>query len=218
MTYQEFISRISDEVRDNAWPEPDTSVTEEQLEIAFAAVQSLATQLPIYTLDKDSATLAGSGAKAGNGYLSYNLPDDLFESRDDLGIYHHTFDSVEHDPSESVPINTLRMVAGNDLYGEDDGLFSINGRDKTLNILSTDSTKDVTLSYVPKPTEPKNTTGSADSYDTLEVPLPDSEIQSLVHAVAAHINGSRLRDGAGAQFQSILSNNYKSILPPQQPE
>lgn len=203
MTYKDLISKVANEVRDRAWPEPEGSVTKEQLDISYAAVLAKATVLPIYKLDKSESTLAGADATVMNGYLSYGLPDDLFVSREDLGVYQHEFDGMAYDVSQSMPINSFRMMADNSFQEGNDGVFSYQGKTRALNILSTDNTKDVELSYASEPQRPTEV-----NYDSEDVPLPEGELQPVIHLIAAHISGSRMRDSAGSQFQSILSRNY----------
>lgn len=203
MNYQELIQHVANEVRDRAWPEPDGAVTQEQLDISYAAVLAKAIILPIYKLEKSSDTLAGSSATQNNGYLSYDLPDDLFVDREDLGVYQHQFDGVSYDVSQSMPINSFRLMADNDFQKGNKGIFSYQGKLGLLNILTTDNTIDVDLSYTPEPERP-----TTSNYDSTDVPLPEGELQPTIHLIASHIAGSRLRDNAGSQFQSILNRNY----------
>lgn len=203
MNYQKLIQHVAKEVRDRAWPEPDGSVMQEQIDISYAAVLAKAIVLPIYKLDKSSATIAGLDATQNNGYLSYDLPDDLFIDREDLGVYQHKFDSVIYDVSQSMPINSFRMMAENSLYAGDSSVFSYEEKTRFLHVLSTDNTQDVELTYTPEPARPTDS-----DYNTTDVPLPKGELQPTIHLIAAHITGSRMRDSAGAQFQSILSRTY----------
>lgn len=209
MTYQEFIAQVNREVRDNAWPDPSSSVTQEQIDISYAAVLAVMIDLPIYELTKKEDTLAGTSATAYNGYLSYGMPTDIFAGREDLGIYYHVFDGVQYDPSQAIPINSLRLNAANTFQSDNIGLFAFDRNGRSLDLLNTDTTKDITLVHVGEPTKP--TTGN---YTSTVVPAPTSAHQRLVNLVAAHIAGSRLRDGAGAQFQSILSNMYNTNSKP----
>lgn len=210
MNYQQLISRVSDEVRDRAWPEPDGSVTQEQIDISYAAVLAKAISLPIFELDRTQGTLQGSSATSYSGYLKHDLPDDIFLGRDDLGVFQHEFDSVQYDPNQAVPLNTLRMLASNSLYSDNDGLFSYDRNSRSLFIVTSDTAKDVTLDYVPEPTKP-----DTNNYDSTDVPLPESELQPTVHMIANHIAGSRMRDSAGAQFQAILGRMYDTKAKPQ---
>lgn len=215
MTYQEAIARLDHELRDEeAWPS-DTSKIDEQINLLYNALLAVARTIPLgrITTLTESDALTGSVAKGtvkrydlGQGSIN---PFDLRYAPElgieDMGIAALRLDSIDYNLFQSVSVPAI-LGAGDGGVQAGRTLFALDFPNDQ--IYATNVT-DFKLYHVPSPTRPQNTSGNADSYDTLAVPLADqNDLQRVIHIVAAHVSGVTIKDTAGAQFQALLEETY----------
>lgn len=200
MTYQDFISLVNREVRDSrAWPN-DTSKLQEQLDLAYVATLSVAIDIPTgrFALSNDSLSGTAIGTSATE---EFDLPADVFDDRDDLGIHNIVINGVPRWPFESIRVDSVLRSGGNP-FADDKDLFSIDlsGRKIFANNATT-----LSLNYIPRPEKPtdQNYTSSGN------YPLKEKDAQRAVHIVAAHLSGVQIRDNASATFHSMLEQTYR---------
>ena len=214
-TYQDLIGRLDHELRDEeAWPN-DTSKIAEQVNLVYNALLAVARTIPLARLTTLTESAALSGVQAKGTVKRYDLgqgsinPFDLRYSPEegvqDMGIAALRLDSVDYNLMQSIGVKAI-LEAGDGGIQSGRTLFALDFPNDQ--IYATNVT-DFKLYHVPNPTRPKTTTGNADSYDTLDVPLADqNDYQRVIHIVAAHVSGVTIRDSAGAQFQSLLEQTY----------
>lgn len=211
MNYDDFIDRVNDKVRtDDEWPESG-SVTQEQVDISYIAALAVASVMPLSAFpsgDFINSELTG-GTTIFKQLVRYDMPDDVFRYRDDLGIASIEINSFEYALSESIPIELLRAKARNELY-KDAVLFSVDTRDRRIVVHAANKTK---LNYLAEFDKPATTDIGTTSY-----PLDGTDAERAASVAATHVLGELRRDNAGAQFQSILSRQYQTRRGQSQPE
>lgn len=211
INYDDIILRLNAELRDEeAWPS-DTTKTAEQINLLYMAALAVAREVSLNRLAlSESSTL--SGTVINGAIKSYALPDDIFDLRwpprrtetmifpGDMGISKLRFDGVDKLLQQAIPVQSLFEIA-NRLLHKSRYLFALDFNGNQIYATNVDDFK---LYYVPKPARP-----TTSNYTTLTWPLQnDSDTQRAVHIVANHVSGVTIKDPAGAQFQSLLSQVY----------
>lgn len=209
MTYKEVITLLGRELLDKrAWPDDATKLVE-QLDLLYAAGLAVGSLLPLSRFTLISAALQDNGVTESP--LSYDLPDDLFTYRDDLGIQRYKFDGKTFYPHQSSAYERVQMMANNSLHEYTLAFIT----DTQAHKLYLSSLCDVSMHYLPlftKPKEQDNATNDDPAfYERMDYPLKDNDARRAIHLVAAHKSGVTIRDNAMAVFHNMLAETYANV-------
>ena len=203
MDYPDIITQLDTEIRDKeAWPD-DTSKLAEQLRLIYAAaiaIMSVDDLAHFQTVDSPALIKVPDFENPAE----YELPDNVFKYREDLGINRAIFETtygvwIQKNITQQQPFETIYDMADNTFHKRNI-LFNIKYPERRMIAIHTNNAK---IRYVPLPERPDTTT-----YETLEYPIDDNDAKRAKHMVAAEVSGKTIRDPALSQFQSILSKTY----------
>lgn len=195
MTYEDFIDYVAEEVDEpKAWPKSG-NLTSREMRYATNAALAIGTEVPLNSFPVSTfSSVTLSSTNMANTLYKYDLPDDVFRYRQDLGIVKLNIDGVDRSLQAALPFEVLRRNSKN-RYQSSQDQFSFNLQSRQLYVLNG---PDVDLHYLKEFTNP-GTGNSGNDY-----PLEGTKADRAIYMVAAHVLGQDMRDPAAAQFQTLL--------------
>lgn len=199
-TYKQVIDLLELQVRNfDAFPDESTKL-QEQINAVYRYSVALAKSMPFSKLVlSNSENLATEGLYTDSDLVEASLPDDINNTREDLGVHLLNFAGVNKSVTvfESSPIETVKMCARN-LFHKGTFVFTFDAGAKKIYTLATHTP--VTVEYAPKIPE-----ATIETYEDTNVPLDNNTIEVLVEALAAQFTSVNARDLSASQIHSTLS-------------
>lgn len=199
MTYQNFISRVRQEVNVfELLPEiaTDDDLVAEMLFRAYAAILVVAGDVPIARLPHNQTSLSPT---ASGGIKQAPLPEDLFAQRADFGIAGLLLDGRSYDIPASYSFTGLRAAAGN-VFQKKVAHASLRIPERKVYFVNADT---VSLVYCPRPAAP-----TVEDFQDKPVPLSGNDIETAVQLHAAHVTGNRGGDPQLSAMHQQFSQLY----------
>lgn len=198
MKYDAFIDQVHRNVREaSAWPTA-SSVTQEQIDLAYIAALAVMSDVPLSQLATAETELTGTVIGSGT-VKKYPLPANVLITRDDLGMDYIDVDGDPVYPHRFMPLESV-MASGDNSIQSAGKFAALDAPGKIVFVTGATTVKFIGAEQPTKPV-------IAD-IDTADYPLSGLQAERAVQIVSMHINGVTIRDSAAAQFNALLQKQY----------